>query len=538
MSSSEASEITTGQPPQKKRRRSLFIEWDENIQVPAALKKLQKSRLGLSHDDFAALEYQLHTVGAVETKEDTAYSHPAVNVDFKNKVYQKLVRYIPFYTFMKLMIWRHFNRTLSIPPSDMTTIFKEDYSHLDGEETNEIKKRTRMKINDNYELQNCMWTVRQRKALCNSRNHFLRDFKRQEPMLFSLEYNDHTKAAIKLFFIGLLRGEVSAEIMFEIAAEILQCNFLIDMKEKSEDKLLEKVIEHTAIQRGSITVMKDTAEEINAVITLQRFYRKRLNRLRDAVKIIEIWWEPRRKEGESIRRASEVHIQEIVAVAEEENYQQWGKLHNEIKDDYKSLASPTIRSCEFWAKLTVLMIVPLAAAFVVGMLDITLIRQMGNVIVLSLFYAFGMGLLSYLRKKTFWLYFQAFYGTTLYMIITMFFSTFYGPTLNKSYLRILIIMVIIAILKKQWYAGAFFYFILFGILLATTDIVFINAVMTLLFDMNSFLSLVAASRKGSPIKVLYKFSISVFAIFLIVLPNFTSICCGLFTVQGDDILPI
>ena len=101
----------------------------------------------------------------------------------------------------------------------------------------------------------------------------------------------------------------------------------------AETTLKKEKIVSTA-QRTSITNFDPIERDINACITIQKFYRRRLQKLKRAVQIIEIWWEPMRVEGEQIRRLSQIRIEEMIDQANASDALKYDDYVQEIKTEY------------------------------------------------------------------------------------------------------------------------------------------------------------------------------------------------------------
>ena len=223
----------------------------------------------------------------------------------------------------------------------------------------DIVKETSLKINEQHTIQRCFWTVYQRSAMRNTRDYWLRGFKKKYPMLSDLPFN-HKNNKVRLdFFLGLLKANVPSRTLCEIC--LAQVNIAVQAFEDleasdgvyygsaddefsaidrthdvhlnmAETTLKKEKIVSTA-QRTSITNFDPIERDINACITIQKFYRRRLQKLKRAVQIIEIWWEPMRVEGEQIRRLSQIRIEEMINQADESDTLKYDD-YQEIKTDY------------------------------------------------------------------------------------------------------------------------------------------------------------------------------------------------------------
>ena len=172
---------------------------------------------------------------------------------------------------------------------------------MDEDDENGVVKATKIKINDEHTIQNCLWTVKQRKAVANTRDHFFKDFARKEPMIFDIALGPSTKKVIRDFIVGLWKAKVDDKDIFDMCTEMLGVEHLFPKRYKKIKQIASK-------QRKSITDFRDSDKIIQAARKIQERYRQHLQRRRDAIKIIEIAWEPLRAEGEEIRRQSREHF--------------------------------------------------------------------------------------------------------------------------------------------------------------------------------------------------------------------------------------
>ena len=130
------------------RRGSFFLHWDDALEISPDLKKLKKHRLGLSQNDFSALEYQLYCCRCIHAKENTLYTYAARHVQLGNDVYIKLIRYLSVEKVLYLCIWRWHNVSLlTIPSSDMVRMFETRHTVKESDEK-VVLKETQIKINN------------------------------------------------------------------------------------------------------------------------------------------------------------------------------------------------------------------------------------------------------------------------------------------------------------------------------------------------------------------------------------------------------
>lgn len=518
---------------QKTRRRSFFLLWDDAIQIPPALKKLKKSRLGVSQDEFSQLEYQLHCMKCVTTKKDRSYTYAARTVDLPTSVYISLQRYIPFYKLLFLCMWRHQNKQETIPSSTLLQLLEEDMSVLDAEDEDGVVKATRIRLNKKHQIQHCMWTVKQRKAVANTRDYFFNDFERENPMIFDLPLGPSNKQLIRDFLVGMWKAEIDDRIIFHICAE------LMGLQEFYPRPKPTKLKRRAAVQRNSLTDMRAEDKEIIAAIIIQDFYRQRLERKRNAVKLIEIAWEPYRLQGVQIRRDSQEYWDEVAAQVEASEKFNWDKFSKEIKEDYLSIKQPLEQPREitkgdrYWLKVIALLTIPLGIATAVFFL--TDLRYMDIEALIFVIYIIGVPLLITYMGDPVWLYFQTIWNlTVLAFLIVVTAST---HTQVIQFFRLHILTVLVAAAGKQWSGVAFLYLLLRNIYSILQEADLTHFVIGNTFDIYAIITIATASRRGSPIEMLHKLSVNL-VIGVVVLAGIAfSIFMGCFNIQEAE-LPV
>ena len=511
----------------KIRRGSFFIHWDAALEITPQLKNLEKSRLCLSQNEFSALEYQLYSSRCLLAKENEVYTYGSCNVEFDNDVYIKLIRYLSVWNVLNLCIWRYHNETeMEIPSEEFEALFERSYVLEDFDQDSSVIKRTNIKITDKYQLRRVLWTVKQRRAAANTRDHFLRGFESRFPMMSDLRWTKSNNNMVREFITGLLRGKVELRIINDICYEQL-------VKEKSErefvletkENLLEKTMENMPMQRSSITDFSPVKEEVVAAILLQRMYRKRLEKLKDAVRRIEEWWEPYRIEtievrieiAEEMEAAANILQQEVIDTF---HYKQFVE---EIKDDYKTTRHPEPRPFSYWIKVISILALPIVAA--TYLVNSTGTTVLGLNLLTVIFYVFLFTIISY--RKIWW--------ATWMQTLTMWLLTviLINALINlNGWIRIPIWVVIVVVGKKHWIH-------LFLVTLAIRvglsyvyDIYVIEPVEygIFLYDFYCTATIAAASRQGKPIEMLQKVMINV--LFLVIIAGsgaltYFYICVGL-----------
>ena len=452
----------------------------------------------------------------------------------------------------------------------------------------DIVKETSLKINEQHTIQRCFWTVYQRSAMRNTRDYWLRGFKKKYPMLSDLPFN-HKNNKVRLdFFLGLLKANVPSRTLCEIC--LAQVNIAVQAFEDleasdrvyygsaddefsaidrthdvhlnmAETTLKKEKIVSTA-QRTSITNFDPIERDINACITIQKFYRRRLQKLKRAVQIIEIWWEPMRVEGEQIRRLSQIRIEEMIDQANASDALKYDDYVQELKAEYyyalnlkkhddenDADASDTHTVTRevtktYWLQVLFIVIGCTGFAFVLQLLlSDELYPQGGLWSIIIVVYGLLHLLTAYrLRFTVVWI-------QTVLMLILLSVALntsdalLYG--LNSMYgisgFRIVVILLLYIISQKYW-------LITFWVLTAILYVSFFNViassiVQNLMYTLHDFYlltTIAGASGRGKPIQLVHKMLTNwLFVIFALVVTSFHCIwgrVCG--GGQGVDDLNI
>ena len=339
------------------RRNSVSIKWSETVKIPEKLSKLQKWRLGITPEIFLKLEGQLYLTNTLKEKDGCKYQLVPSITNIKADVYVKLVRYLDVYQVIRLLIWRHYNRVETLPLQSLFVLFEKDTLLYEQKNKqifqNDTIKNTSLTVCRHTERR-LSWTVVQRLAARNTRDHYIKGFSMPTPMLCDLDFTESNKAFMKEFMVILLKADVDTETICKICCDVL--GFKNEEDKKAEEVILEivehpeRVIQETAVQRKSITDFSDDRKEISAAIKIQWFYRKRLRRITRAVRIIEEYWEPFRIEGMEVRRDTvELFEAQAATVTQADDFN-YDKLYEDLKKDYHkdNLKNPQKRGFCYW----------------------------------------------------------------------------------------------------------------------------------------------------------------------------------------------
>lgn len=514
---------------QKTRRRSFFLLWDDAVEIPSALKKLKKSRLGVSQDEFSQLEYQLHCIGCVTTKDGKDYTYAARTVDLPSSVYISLQRYIPFYKLLFLCMWRYQNKQETIPSFTLEQLLTEDMSEMDAEDEDGVIRATRIRLNEKHQIQHCMWTVKQRKAVANTRDYFFNDFEREKPMIFDLPLGPSNKQVIRDFLVGMWKAEIDDEIIFYICAE------LMGLQEIYPRPKPVKLKRRAAVQRKSMTDMRVEDKEIVAAILIQDFYRQRLERKRNAVRVIEKVWEPLRLEGIEARRSLQERFHSMAA--ENEKDFNWEEFSKEIRQDYSSILQPLeqreiSKDDRYWLKVIALVTLPMGIATAVYLL--TDLRLVGGIelIVFIIYFLFALLMLFQMGDR-FWLYLQTI--CNLAMLVFLINTTSHSSLFKFTRLYMLVFVVILG--GKKWTIAGTVYMIVRNIYSIIQQAKLMHYIISNAFDIYAIITIATASRKGLPIEMLHKLSVNLIVGFFVIGGIAFSVFIGCLTIQEEE-LPV
>jgi hypothetical protein len=329
------------------------IKWDKNLIVSKKLKKIRIHRLDMGQSDFDKLQCQMHTVDILSSKEECMYLHPLVAITFSNVVYSKIHNSLSYFEAAKLYIWRYINETESQLPSKLKRLFSsyKETPHVDESPI----KMTTMRINKNFILRRVEWSQYQRTSVRNSRDYFLRGFKRKQPMLQDLPLSVENNNCRCDFLFGLLKADISSETICAFLLTQFGSSMSAFFKSKEVTEPMVKRRRMSAPQRSSITDFKAAVVEIEAACKIQRLYKKRFRirkkaaivlqrrykeRLRyrkEIVLKIEEWWEPRRLEGIESRNRLRTEVDIIAEEMRAGDLFKFEEYFAESKEDYKTL---------------------------------------------------------------------------------------------------------------------------------------------------------------------------------------------------------
>lgn len=527
---SDSTESQLRRNSQKKRRSSFFIAWDSALEIPPLLKRLQKFRLRISQDAFSQLEYQLYCTGCVKRKDNCVYTYAATTVDLPNSVYILLQRYLPFYALLILCMWRYQNLTETIPSDLLSQVIEEEnFSTMDEEDEDGVIKGTQIKLNDRHTIQNCMWTVKQRKAVANTRDHYFNNFVREEPMISDLPLSPSTKGVIRDFIVGMWKAEIDPKTVFHICVEILR------LQDFFPPPLNMRLRRRASVQRKSITEATIQDRSIIAAILIQDFYRQRLERRRNAVKLIEIAWEPHRLQGVQIRRDSQERIDRMVEEVEASEKFNWEKFSETIKEDYVSITEPleqpreTIKGDRYWLKVIALLTIPVGIATAVFFL--TDLRYMDIEALIFIIYIVGAMFLISKMGDPVWLYFQTLWNLTLLVFLIDVMS----DSKVMHFIRLYLLTCIVAISGAKWQGVTFLYLLLRNVYSILEEATLIHYIGNNTFDIYGIITIATASRRGSPIEMLHKLSVNLIMGVFVLAGIAFSVFMGCFTIQEAEL---
>ena len=273
------------------------------------------------------------------------------------------------------------------------------------------------------------------------------------------------------------------------------------------EEMMSKKKMEMPVQRTSITDFSPIAIEVVAATKLQRAYRKRLETLKDAVRRIEVWWEPRRVENIEIRLEIAEHHDELIERMEEElDTFQYKELVAEIKDDYKTVRRPETRTNKYWLKVIMILTVPVAIGILLeswnGWDDVGILLCYGAFQYLTAY-----------RKLWKVMWFQ----TLVLWLFTVILLNREVSLIQDGWIRIPAWVVIVAVGRKRWILLFLATLVIRIGLTLFSDTFSIQPTEygLVVYDLYCMATIAGASRQGTPIEMLHKVVINV--VFLIII---------------------
>ena len=503
----------------KKRRLSVFISWDNSLDINECLKSLRKDRLGVSQLIFDHLQYQMYVTNILKLKKGKdrqrkarLYFYPAVMSSdvgvIRDEAYIRIIRKLTAEEACKLLIFRYYNYLQPLPPETLVQLFNASHTKnriVDVDRTN----KTNIKINDHYKLQNVHWTKQQRKACANTRNFFLNQGRgvKEFPQLSDIPFSGNDE-----FFQEVLIAFLKAKVTPDIICKI--CESCFPMLDKSLDQPQDLKKQRLTVnpQRKSITIITDKMKRENkAASTIQRAFRQHLQTKMRAVRLIERWWYQLERERHQVISEIAEEMQEAFDRADlrVEDVFNWERFSQEIKDDYKTARHPEPRLPSYWFKVVAIVTLPILGAIeAVSPYHYTFI---GINLPTLIFYIF---LLSLIHYKHSW------YATWIQTLGMCFFTVCILNQLfilRNGWIRVYAWIVIVAIGRQHWMAVLFVLMCIRVSLSLFYDIFAIQPVEygIFVYDAYCVTTIAAASRQGTPIQMLQKVMINIVMLVII-----------------------
>jgi len=475
----------------------------------------------------------------------------------------------------------NFNFNFDRISEDVASEFKVKGTEKEENFRNNVVKETSIKINSKHTIQRVFWTVFQRNAVRNSRDYWLRGFSKKYPLLADLPFTEKDNTVRLEFFLGLLKAKVSSRILCQVCLATLQkkiklfedANCLYDSGVENEDdhadtemgtdintlNLLLENLDNTVLtkdkqvlspQRTSIINFDPIQCDIDACIKIQRCYRKRLRRLKDAVRIIEIWWEPKRGEGSGIRQLRHHKINTVIDFGNKQDFLQFTDYVEEIKNNYKDAVSDVCfkkqqdedeanyapRSNKYWLEVVLIVITCAIASFVMNMFTYDIIKSGEDGMTFLIILYLILQALTFYRLKSTIIWIQTIF--ILFMVSIFFASNdFLLYNIPKGYsinsFRVLILIVFFRLSRRYWLVSFIvlniLIYILFFSMLAK------NAISNVVYTVHDFYVLITisgANRKGKPIQLVHKILTNYILLIFLLLATIYSDCMSRFGYLG------
>ena len=503
----------------KLRRGSFLLYWNDALMIPAKLQKLKKCRLELSQREFELLENQLYVSNIINSKEGSTFICKHTTVNFDNIVYIKLIRFIPLDGLLRLLIWVYFNKYMETPTIELDLMFAnkgEDPKQVLNS-SDDIIKSTVFKVNNTYTLYHAQWTIPQRVVARKTRDYCINNFKitKNDTMLWDLEWTPSHKQFIKEFLQALLKANVDLKIIADICCKCLNTNLKMFTGEKYLEKetVTEKEIIFTTIQRSSITEFTPLEKDIQATITLQRWYKKRYQKMKNAVLIIERWYLPHYRKTLAIKiRMIEGASETIHAQLDSDDLFKFKEFKDEIKKDYRSLFNSNIENqgWKYWLAVIVIFIVPVVGTYYL----FPFIPYESYIFIWVFWFVAQFGSVWRLHNKSLW-------NQTIILIILT--CLLIQTNIPIEYPRLTVLRfcfntLIVAVGRKKWLYG----FVILSILRAIHLVInmkifpYTHYFVFMLYDLYVCITMKGASRQGKPIEMIHKVMVNVIFLLIIV----------------------
>ncbi len=527
-----------------KRRRlskNLYLLWDKNLIVQDELKKLRKHRLGISQVQWDHIQNQLCVIGCL-TKKDENYCYPMVaSKDFFTQIpdstYVQLMKHLRISDLFKLCIWRYANYRFATPPEKLQDFFTDtttnDMVKISIEEPEDgnidlnintedelyvevtkkivkdlnvrsIRKKTKLKINDEYTVQNVEWTVHQREVARNTRNHFLYNFQIQYPMISDIELVEDNKHFVSQFLIAFLKANVSPSIISDMCLScfgLSNLDFELEEKNISKETLLKKEKVEVPMQRTSITDFSYMEKQNKAARTIQRAIRRVLQRKRKAVQIIERFWFPYLIENEVEREVDQRRLSATIDRLDARNEFKYEEFKEEIIEDFKELNIVKHRGVAYWLKIYFFITVAISFEYVMGLSDMLSFEFF----VFTLWILFQGLTMNRLNQKV--LFFQ----TVMLIALTCRFLNVIMQIDNAA-ARFFVYVIIVNVCRQYWLFGLIAVNVIrFALLIPLNFIPPLrpNEGFVFIYDIYSVITIAACHRVGNPIEMLHKWMVGV-----------------------------
>lgn len=542
---------TKAEPTLKKRRVSYrYIRWDKALEPDKLLKTLRKDRLGVNQKQFDHLQDQLYVSGCLKVKKSCTYIYPSstsVEFNIPDTAYEKISRKLRVVDMYNFFIWKYANTKIAQPSEELQNFFHKDvleeihiedkfdiddeldidvntdliYNVVEKKIVQElngriIRKTTKLKINDEYTLQNVEWTVHQRSAARNTRDYFIshRIEKEKNPMLSDISFTENNRVFVSQFLVALLKANVSAAIISNICFSCFGVsNLYFDLEEKVllKEKTLTKEKIETPMQRTSITDFSYMEKENKAACIIQRVVRKWLEHRIKAVQIIERFWFPYVIENEVQREVDQRRLSATLDMLDAREQFKYGEFKEEIIEDFKELNIPKHRRFTYWLKIYF---------FVILACSIEYVMRLSNVLSLELIIF------------TLWILFQALtmkmLNKTVIIIQTVMLIALTCRFLNvimqvdNAAARFFSYVIIVNVCRQYWLFGLIAANVIrFALIIPSNSVLYFplkpNEGFVFVYDIYSVITIAACHRVGNPIEMLHKWMVGV--IFFIVIAS-------------------
>ena len=225
---SSGSESTTSENAvAKTRRKSFFIYWDKALDVPKTKQKLRKDRLNCRKNSSHNLN--INCTASVQSRPKRVRSttiqlrRSTWTPCYTSKHKRRSTKYF-------LCLWREKTKPKQL--SDLLqNIFETNFEAMDEDDENGVVKATKIKINDEHTIQNCLGPSINEKQLPTQETTFSKTYSKRTND-FWLALGPSTK--YPGFYCWSWKAKVDDKDIFDMCTEMLGVEHLFPKRYKNK----------------------------------------------------------------------------------------------------------------------------------------------------------------------------------------------------------------------------------------------------------------------------------------------------------------